>query len=297
MNDGVKLTVGRPDINKAIIPSTQISDSTSAGRTLLTSSVQGQRQALSLFPTFNNYADLVANGPQQSSRVYITMDNWKTYAWISDLNQYVEISEAITSSGVAVSSGVNGNFSNLEGLAKNAAPEWWDGVPVGWSGVNTTFTIYSGLGTNNYVANLAQLSTGPSGNSFRQNLGYLPISSDVELTFTLLNSFPAFGTPSINAAIYDGNYNNLATGSYTTIDSGTFTLTGNSISAGTNVIIGFWAAAANPALDNVSVSQTTPSTTWILPTNLPTTKIGLPSGALYNQLDGAGDWVLKIKKN
>lgn len=290
------LNPGRPDINKAIIPSTQISDSTTAGRALLTGpSVQSQRQTLSLFPTYSSYADLVANGPQQTSRVYITTDDWRTYAWVSSISQYIEVSPSVSSvnSGVMISSGINGDFSNLNGLVKQVEAEWWSGVPIGWSGVNNTFTIYSGLETNNYVANIAQLSTGPSGNSFLQNLGRLPITSDVELTFTLLNSFPAFGTPVLNAAIYDIGYNNLATGSYSTTTSGTFTLTGNSIPANTNIIVGFWADAANPALDNVSISQTTPATTWIFPTTLPRNSDNLPSGALW--VDVAAGNVLKIK--
>jgi hypothetical protein len=192
-----------------------------------------------------------------------------------------------------ISSGINGDFSNLNGLVKQVAEEWWEGVPIGWSGVNSLYTVYSGINTNNYIANVAALSTGPAGNSFRQNLGRLPITSDVELTFTLLNSFPAFGTPVLNAAIYDIGYNNLATGSYSTTTSGTFTLTGNSIPANTNIIVGFWADAANPALDNVSISQTTPATTWIFPTTLPRNSDNLPSGALW--VDVAAGNVLKIK--
>ena len=289
------LNPGRPDINKAIIPSTQISDSTTAGRVLLTgSSVQSQRQTLSLFPTYSSYADLVANGPQQTSRVYITTDDWRTYAWVSSISRYIEVSPSVSSvnSGVMISSGINGNFSNLNGLTVQAS-EWWNGVPTGWSGVNSLYTVYSGIDTNNYVTNIAALSTGPAGNSFLQNLGRLPITSDVKLTFTLLNSFPAFGTPTLNAAIYDGGYNNLAIGSYTTTNSGTFTLTGNSIPANTNIIVGFWAGANNPALDNVSVSQTTPATTWIFPTTLPRNSDNLPSGALW--VDTSAENVLKIK--
>ena len=147
---------------------------------------------------------------------------------------------------------INSNFNDLRGLTKEAEPQWWGGIPFGWSGVNNIYTIYNGIGTNNYVANIKQLSTGPSVNSFRQNLGRLPITSNIELTFTLINSFPAFGTPILNAAIYDSNYNNLATSSYTTTTSGTFTLTGVAIPANTNIIVGFWATAGNPALDNVS---------------------------------------------
>lgn len=270
----------------------QISNSTSAGRTLLTSSTQGQRDALSIFPSYSSYQDLVLNGPQQTSRVYVTTNDWRTYSWVPSVSQYIEVSPSVSSisSGVGISSGVNGNFSNIAGLTKNAAPEWWDGVPVGWSGVNTTFTVYSGLGTNNYVANIGQLSSGPSGNSFRQNLGRLPITSNVELTFTYSEPF---GDAALNAAIYNGTYGNLAAGEYTA--PGTYTLTGNSIPANTNIIIGFWSpnpGVVNPALDNVSVSQTTPATTWIFPTGLPRNNDNLPLGALW--VDTSAGNTLKI---
>ena len=229
----------------------QISNSTSAGRTLLTSSVQGQRDSLSIFPAYDSYKDLVLNGPKQTSRVYVTVDNWRTYTWSPSQSQYIEVSP----SNLFINTIFNSDFNNLNGLTFQTS-EWLNGVPTGWSGNNTSYTIYSGLGTNNFVANIGQLSTGPSGNSFRQNLGRLPITSNVELTFTLINSFPSFGTPILNAAIYDSNYNNLATGSYITTNSGTFTLTGNSIPANTNIIVGFWTNQGNPALDNVFVKNT-----------------------------------------
>ncbi len=255
---GIKTFSSRPTINNTgvflsgeSILANQISNSSSAGQILLTGTVQTQRDALSIFPSYSNYRDLVLNGPKQTSRIYTTTDNFRTYVWVPSQSQYIEASP----SNLFINPVVNSDFSNLNGLT-GQPPEWWSGVATGWSGVNNPYTIYSGLGTNNYVANVAALATGPSGNSFRQNLGRLPITSDVKLTFTLLNSFPAFGTPTLNAAIYDSNYNDLATGSYTTATSGTFTLTGNSIPANTNIIIGFWATAGNPALDNVFIENT-----------------------------------------
>jgi len=68
----------------------QISDSTAAGRTLLTSSTQAQRENLAIFTTANNFASLPVSGLAQ--RVYITTNDWRTYGWISGLNQYREIS-------------------------------------------------------------------------------------------------------------------------------------------------------------------------------------------------------------
>jgi hypothetical protein len=184
--NGVKTFASRPTVNgtgvflsgESILAS-QISNSSSAGRILLTGAVQTQRDALSIFPSYSNYRDLVLNGPKQTSRIYTTTDNFRTYVWVPSQSQYIEASP----SNLFINPVVNSDFSNLSGLTVQTS-EWWQGVPTGWSGVNNTFTIYSGLGTNNYVANIAQLSTGPSGNSFRQNLGRLPITSDVKLTFT-----------------------------------------------------------------------------------------------------------------
>jgi len=70
----------------------QISNSTSAGRALLTgSSVQSQRETLSFFPSYSNFPDLVANGPQQVQRAYTTTDYWKIYTWVPSLAEYKEI--------------------------------------------------------------------------------------------------------------------------------------------------------------------------------------------------------------
>jgi hypothetical protein len=90
-------SVNRPIINGTgvllqgeSITSSQISDSTSAGRTLLTSSTQAQRESLSSFATANNFASLPVTGLAQ--RVYITTNDWRIYGWITGLNQYREIS-------------------------------------------------------------------------------------------------------------------------------------------------------------------------------------------------------------
>jgi hypothetical protein len=90
-------SVNRPLINGTgvllqgeSITSSQISDSTSAGRTLLTSTTQGQRESLATFVTANNFASLPATGLGQ--RVYITVNDWRIYGWVSGLNEYKEIS-------------------------------------------------------------------------------------------------------------------------------------------------------------------------------------------------------------
>ena len=293
---GVKTFDSRPTVGDTgvllsgeSILANQISNATTAGRNLLTgATVQAQRIALDIFVTAANIGAFPVNGNFQ--RVYIADDTSRAYAWNG--SSYIEISSSVSSvsSGVMISSGINSNFSNLNGLTKRFETEWWNGVPTGWSGVNSNYTVYNDVarfGFNNYVANLGQLSSGASGNSFRQNLGRLPITSNVELTFTYSEPF---SDAILNAAIYNGTYQNLATGQYTT--PGTYTLTGTSIPANTNIIVGFWAGAGNPVLDNVSVSQTTPATTWIFPTTLPRNSDNLPSGALW--VDTSAGNVLKI---
>lgn len=89
-------------VNKAVsnisgvtsFTASQISDSTSAGRTLLTSNTQGQRESLAIVATATNFASLPSTGLSQ--RIYITTNDWKTYGWISSLNQYKEISPSQT---------------------------------------------------------------------------------------------------------------------------------------------------------------------------------------------------------
>ena len=77
-------------------PASDINNSSSEGRGLLTGNRQFQRESLSLFPAYNNYADLTGNGPKQTSRIYVTTNNWRIYAWVPSLDQYVEVSPTPT---------------------------------------------------------------------------------------------------------------------------------------------------------------------------------------------------------
>jgi hypothetical protein len=69
---------------------TDITNSTSAGRTLLTSNLSNQRSHLDFFPILPSRSSFPITG--DINRVYTALDTAKIYAWISLLNDYVEIS-------------------------------------------------------------------------------------------------------------------------------------------------------------------------------------------------------------
>jgi hypothetical protein len=71
-----------------------ITNSTSAGRTLLTSSLSSQRSHLDFFPILPSLSSFPITG--DVNRVYTALDTSKIYAWISLLNNYVEISPTQT---------------------------------------------------------------------------------------------------------------------------------------------------------------------------------------------------------
>ena len=65
----------------------EISNSTSAGRTLLTSDLANQRSHLDLFPSYANRAAFPAIG--EANRVYLSEDTSRIYAWV--ISTYLEI--------------------------------------------------------------------------------------------------------------------------------------------------------------------------------------------------------------
>jgi hypothetical protein len=145
---------------------------------------------------------------------------------------------------------INGKFKILQGLSVNNInpADWFDGMPYGWLGTSTLFAVHRPYDGENYVANIGALGTGGASNSFRQNIGRLPTTSNVEVTFT---ANQRFGASTLNVAIYDGSYNALAFNTYNTV--GTFTLVAPLVAANTDIIIGFWPTAGNPSIENVSV--------------------------------------------
>lgn len=160
----------------------------------------------------------------------------------------VLLTSQLYSSNLAIT---NGDFSNLTGLGDQGG-SWYSGIPTGWNGVNTFYTIYN-LG-GNYIANLSQLSSPNPWSPFTQNIGLLDVDSDVTLYFDILGPFNP-NPSSVGIAIYGvgntGNqgilYNNIFN------DGLNQSLLVENIAAGTELQIAFWATGGVPALDNVYV--------------------------------------------
>lgn len=149
----------------------------------------------------------------------------------------------------------NGDFSDLSGL-QEMANGWYGGVPAGWETValtegSTNYAIRMEAG--DLVANVAALSqTQPSFAAFEQEIGQVPVTGEVKVTFDNKDPWhdPDF---SMGAGVYDALTSvPLAFGDFT--NSGTHTLVASNVSAGTRIKIGFWSARGFPSLDNVSIS-------------------------------------------
>lgn len=156
----------------------------------------------------------------------------------------------------------NGDFQNLSGLTQ-ASPEWYSGVPTGWTGVNAAFTLRE-LGpvpTGNYVANLNTLTTITPFVPLYQAVGTLSTAGIVTLNFELI---PLVAPTGMSAGIFNtqnsASYNDwtalaLPEGAYVTAGFQTLA-TAVAIDAGTSIGIAFWQGAGEggaPGIDNVSV--------------------------------------------
>jgi hypothetical protein len=157
----------------------------------------------------------------------------------------------------------NGNFQNLSGLTQ-ASPEWYNGVPTGWTGVNASFTVreLDPLPTGNYVANLNALTTvSPAFVPLYQAVGTLSTAGIVTLNFELI---PLIAPTGMSAGIFNtqnsASYNDwtalaLPAAAYETAGFQTLATT-VAIDAGTPIGIAFWqgsGAPGAPGIDNVSV--------------------------------------------
>jgi len=165
---------------------------------------------------------------------------------------------ALTDAGLAQNelTLTNGDFSDLEGLQEMAGG-WYAGVPAGWVAAD------SGDGSTNYairqeagdfVANVSALSrTQPSFAALTQEVGRLPATGEVTLTFELKEPWhsPEFY---LGAAVYDSMSMAypLASGDFTS--AGTHTLTASNVPAGTPIRVGFWSVKGFPGLDNVQIA-------------------------------------------
>ena len=165
---------------------------------------------------------------------------------------------------------INGDFSNLTGLAYEGGP-WYSGLPSGWNTnfPNTIYTLkYTGIsnGTSDYVANLSQLtSTSPSFYALSQSVGTTDYTGDVTVKFDLSNING--GGYDVGVAIFQGpNFNTLlANRSIQDVfpdangipqnGVGTFELKASSVASGSLLQIAFWTTGGTPGLDNVSISQ------------------------------------------
>ena len=104
---------------------TQISDSTAAGRTLLTSNLANQRTHLAFFPSFSGRSSFPVNG--DVNRVYTALDTSKIYAWISLLNDYVEISPTPTGE---LDNRYTQNLGNVSGIRAMTTGEYNSLTPI-----------------------------------------------------------------------------------------------------------------------------------------------------------------------
>lgn len=167
---------------------------------------------------------------------------------------------------------VNGDFQNRTGLTQSS-PEWWNGVPTGWTGVNTNFTVreLDPVPSGNFAANLNTLTTASPFVSLYQAVGTLSTASIVSLNFELI---PLIAPTTMSAGIFNTqnstNYNNwtaLALPASAFDTSGFHTLsTSVAIAAGTPIGIAFWQGGGSPgapAIDNVSVSPSGNSRTFV----------------------------------
>ena len=161
----------------------------------------------------------------------------------------------------------NGDFEDLTGLTANAAPGWYDGVPAGWSGINTTFTVYD-VGPT-HVANLGQLAGDGSSPALflSQSVGTTDVTGDVTLTFDLPATFGS--SYSVGAGIYAGPFNNGTNYAFGVFNStGPQALTTSSpVAAGTPLSVAFYLVTPpvnSPALDSVAIVQVPEPSTWAM---------------------------------
>jgi len=160
----------------------------------------------------------------------------------------------------------NGDFEDLTGLTAQGGG-WYSGVPAGWSGINTTFTVYD-VGPT-HVANLGQLAGDGSSPAvfLSQSVGTTDVTGDVTLTFDLPATFGS--SYSVGAGIYAGPFNNGTNYAFGVFNStGPQALTTSSpVAAGTPLSVAFYLVTPpvnSPALDSVAIVQVPEPSTWAL---------------------------------
>jgi len=137
----------------------------------------------------------------------------------------------------------NGDFSHLTNLTKGQGG-WHAGLPHGWSGSPSPYALNTTNGPTPPTCNPSALGF------FRQNIGTLPNTSDVTLTFDV--SEPWKSPAILNATILDDTFIELASGDFQ--PGHKQSLTAKKVPGGTSIIIAFQATQSTPGLDNVSIS-------------------------------------------
>jgi hypothetical protein len=141
-------------------PASDISDSTAAGRALLTAAtVQAQRTALETFVSAANLTAIQAlTGNFQ--RVYIAQDTRKIYAWSGTGSVYTEISPHIKSDW-------NANSGDAQILNKPRSPYQLiaacsDETSLLTTGTKLVFRVFEMIFINTFRASVTQAPTGSS---------------------------------------------------------------------------------------------------------------------------------------
>jgi hypothetical protein len=205
----------------------QISDSTTAGRALLTAATaQAQRTALDIFLSYANLAAFPANGNFQ--RLYLALDTQKTYVWNG--TGYTEISP-----NQHARTGTN-NTNVGETALSSASLSGAGNVAVGTESLqaNTSGAYNTAVGYASLRANITGFSNTASGvnalllNTFGANNTANGLNA--LLSNTTGNNNTASGVNALQENINGANNTAVGAGSGDTIISGT-----------NNTIIGFFA--------------------------------------------------------
>jgi hypothetical protein len=140
---------------------------------------------------------------------------------------------------------VNGDFSNLSGLAKGN-DGWYAGMPSGWTGEAGLYGVNVLLSQVKPTCNPSELGL------LRQTVGTLKVTSDVTLTFNV--SEPWNKGASLCAMVLDKNLTPLATKVF--VGGKHQCLIAPAVPHGTTIVIAFLAVRSTPGLDNITVTST-----------------------------------------
>ncbi|MEX1118480.1 MAG: hypothetical protein WEB60_06760 [Terrimicrobiaceae bacterium] len=157
---------------------------------------------------------------------------------------------------------INGDFSDLEGLAGLQQAGWYSGVPMGWTAApppenQDNFYAVRNMGAAGFVANLHVLTRiKPEFQPLEQEVGVLAEMSDVTLTFDttgLKDEDFSMGAAIANAR-GQGPAAILAKANFEA--AGAQRLVATKVPAGTWVAIRFWAVKGFPGIGNVTIKVT-----------------------------------------